>query len=97
MNSESLILQENFGLKEVDISMNGFGLEGAKALGEAIKNNRTLLKLDAMFCRLPVHGSYSLSDGLQTNDILQQLNVSWMSMFYGNERTILVNVLQQST
>ena len=55
--------------------MNGFGLEGAIALGEAIQQNRTLLQLDASYCRLPLEGAAALAYGLQLNEALESLNV----------------------
>ena len=55
--------------------MNGFGLEGALALGEAIKANRTLMRLDASYCRIPLEGAAALAYGLQVNETLQSLNV----------------------
>ena len=55
--------------------MNGFSLDGAIVLGEAIKLNRTLLHLNASYCRLPVEGAAPLAQGLQSNETLQTINV----------------------
>ena len=39
-------LQNNRGLVELDLSWNGFGNEGAAAIGEALKYNSSLEVLD---------------------------------------------------
>ena len=64
------------GLKELSVAMNGFGEEGGKALGHALQENRTLLRLDASFCRLPLSSAAFLALGLENNDCLNYLNVS---------------------
>lgn len=43
---ESSILQENFTLKILNLAWNGFGNDGALAMGEALKVNSTLRELD---------------------------------------------------
>lgn len=55
--------------------MNGFGLEGAEAIGKALKNNRTLFELDISHNRVPLEGAIAIAHGLQTNDILKKLKV----------------------
>ena len=74
------------GLKYFNVSMNGFGTEGAMTLGEAISVNRTLQTLDVSHCRLPLAGAASLALGLQRNDRLQKLIVSlraeWRDIYY---------------
>lgn len=70
------IFQENYGLRCLNFAMNGLGLEGAVAMGKALKNNRTLLQLDLSFNRIPEAGAGHIAVGLQTNDTLQGLKVS---------------------
>ena len=56
--------------------MNGFGLEGAKALEEALRQNHTLLELNISYCRIPVEGAPHIAAGLENNDHLTHLDVS---------------------
>ena len=42
----SSVLQENFTLKILNLAWNGFGNDGALAMGEALKVNSTLRELD---------------------------------------------------
>ena len=69
-------MKENVGLKELAVSMNGFGLDGGKALGKALQSNRTLYKLDASYCRLPIECTGEIAIGLMNNDKLGVLDVS---------------------
>lgn len=68
------------GLKHLDLSWNGFGNEGALALGEALKFNNTLVHLNLNNNRITNEGVGMLSRGLEHNDTLQILQV-------GAERT----------
>lgn len=56
--------------------MNGFGREGADAIGKALKTNRTLLELNLYHNRIPENGVQSIANGLQTNDALKILKVT---------------------
>lgn len=56
--------------------MNGFGLEGAKALEEVLHQNHTLLELNISYCRIPPEGAPHIASGLQHNDCLTHLDVS---------------------
>lgn len=71
------------GLKHLDLSWNGFGNEGALALGEALKFNNTLVHLNLNNNRLTNEGVGMLCRGLEHNDTLQILQV-------GAEEVILV-------
>ena len=42
----SCFLQENFTIKSLNLAWNGFGNDGALAMGEALKANSTLKELD---------------------------------------------------
>uniref|UniRef100_A0A2C9K8P8 EF-hand domain-containing protein n=1 Tax=Biomphalaria glabrata TaxID=6526 RepID=A0A2C9K8P8_BIOGL len=57
--------------------MNGFGAEGGKTLGDALKVNRTLQKLDASYCRLPTECIGSIAHGLMHNDHLKIIDLSY--------------------
>ena len=42
----SCFLQENFTIKSLNLAWNGFGNDGALAMGEALKVNSTLKEID---------------------------------------------------
>lgn len=70
------LLQLNEGLKYLDVSMNGFGLEGARAMEDALKTNRILRELHCTHCRIPVEGAPYIAAGIQVNEALVKLYVS---------------------
>ena len=43
---ELCFFQENVSLKVLDLAWNGFSNDGALAIGEALKENSTLIELD---------------------------------------------------
>ena len=63
-------------LKYLDLSWNGFGNEGALALGEALKFNNTLLHLDLNNNRITNEGVSMFCKGLEANETLRGLQVS---------------------
>lgn len=67
--------QVNVTLKHLDLSWNGFGNEGALALGEALKFNNTLVYLDLSKNRISDEGVGMLCRGLEANDTLRTLKV----------------------
>lgn len=62
-------------LKHLDLSWNGFGNEGALAMGEALKFNNTLVQLNLNNNRLTNEGVGMLCRGLEFNDTLRVLLV----------------------
>lgn len=62
-------------LKHLDLSWNGFGNEGALALGEALKFNNTLVRLNLNNNRITNEGVGMLCRGLEHNDTLEILQV----------------------
>lgn len=66
----------NTCLKHLDLSWNGFGNEGALALGEALKFNNTLVHLNLNNNRITNEGIGMLCRGLEHNDTLQILQVN---------------------
>lgn len=62
-------------LKHLDLSWNGFGNEGALAMGEALKFNNSLVYLNLNNNRLTNEGVGMLCRGLEANDTLQVLLV----------------------
>lgn len=62
-------------LKHLDLSWNGFGNDGALAIGEALKFNNTLVHLNLNNNRLTNEGVSMLCRGLEYNDTLQVLLV----------------------
>jgi Ran GTPase-activating protein (RanGAP) involved in mRNA processing and transport len=71
-----LFSQENIGLKHLDVSMNGFGIEGAQAIAEAIKINRTLLELDISRNRIPEAAGSVLGQSLKVNETMKVFKVN---------------------
>lgn len=68
--------QVNMTLKYLDLSWNGFGNEGALALGEALKFNNTLLHLNLNNNRITNEGVGMFCKGLEANETLRVLHVS---------------------
>ncbi|XP_072479271.1 leucine-rich repeat-containing protein 74A isoform X1 [Notamacropus eugenii] len=68
--------QVNITLKTLDVSWNGFGNEGAQALGEALKVNSTLAYLDISSNHLNNEGAIKLGKGLELNETLRILKMS---------------------
>jgi hypothetical protein len=60
--------------------MNGFGLEGARALEGALKENKYLTDLNISYCRIPDEAAVHIAGGLQHNDTLEKLNVTEYSV-----------------
>ena len=76
MASNFCQLQENYGLKELYLHWNGFGVEGAKAMGHALKHNQCLEELDLSHNRIPEEGAMYLASGIVVNDQLRALKVA---------------------
>lgn len=55
--------------------MNGFGLDGARAMGHALKHNQSLEDLDLSANRIPSEGAVEIAKGLKVNEILQIIRV----------------------
>lgn len=62
-------------LRHLDLSWNGFSNEGAKALGDALKENSTLTVLDLSSNRINTIGADHLAKGLSQNESLKVLKV----------------------
>ena len=75
------------GLRKLNLSWNGFGQAGCLALGQALKENRTLKELDIASNRLTVEAVGGLMKGLQEND---GLNILRVSMYMCLHKTISV-------
>lgn len=63
-------------LKKLDVSMNGFGNEGALALGDALRLNSCLVYVDVSRNGITNEGASKISKGLENNECLQVLKVS---------------------
>lgn len=70
-----LSLEVNGTLKILDLSWNGFGNEGALALGEALKVNNVLVQLDISTNHINNEGAEKLCKGLEVNGNLRILKV----------------------
>ena len=64
------------GLRKLNLAWNGFGQDGCLALGQAMKENRTLRELDIASNRLTVEAVAGLMKGIQENDGLTVLRVN---------------------
>ncbi|TNN51178.1 Leucine-rich repeat-containing protein 74B [Liparis tanakae] len=63
----------NISLRAVDLTFNGFGGEGAVALGRALKENAALEELDVSNNRIPPEGALHLATGLKRNNTIKSL------------------------
>ena len=63
-------------MKELYLHWNGFGVEGAKAMGHALKHNQCLEELDLSHNRIPEEGAMYLASGIAVNDQLRALKVA---------------------
>ena len=75
-------LKEDDTLQELDISQHFINVnyitnKGAIMIGEAIKVNKTLQKLDISYNSISDDGAAGISDGLKCNISLQELNMSY--------------------
>ena len=70
--------QENVGLKNLNLRMNGFGLEGAKAMAHALIHNRTLMELDLSHNRIPLQGAIAIGKGINCNEVLVTIKVRFI-------------------
>lgn len=68
-------LQTNKCLRSLNVAWNGFGREGAKALGEALPENTKLRQLDLTNNRIDANGMAMFMVGLRTNETLEDLRV----------------------
>lgn len=79
-------------LKHLDLSWNGFGNEGALAMGEALKFNNTLVYLNLNNNRLTNEGVSLLCRGLEFNDTLRVLLVGCQSCAVLSEHAIRLQI-----
>ena len=63
-------------MRKLNLAWNGFGQDGCLALGQAMKENRTLRELDIASNRLTVEAVAGLMKGIQENDGLTVLRVN---------------------
>ena len=56
--------------------MNGFGFEGARAIGHALKHNQSLEELDLSANRITSPGAIEIAKGLKVNDVLKVIKVN---------------------
>ncbi|TNM89340.1 hypothetical protein fugu_003574 [Takifugu bimaculatus] len=65
----------NIFLRSVDLSFNGFGKEGAVALGQALRENEVLEELNVSNNRIPPEGAIHLALGLKHNKTIRILQI----------------------
>ena len=71
----SWFLQENYGLKSLNLSMNGLGDPGAAAIGVGLRVNQCLTELNISNNRITQAGAMDIAKGVATNDCLNILKV----------------------
>lgn len=69
------LFKENYGLTDMKLAMNGFGYEGARAMGHALKHNQSLATLDLSCNRINPPGAIEIAKGLKVNESLAMLKV----------------------
>ena len=57
------------------MSWNGFGYEGALALGKLIQFNKTLLEIDTSYNHINWNGATLIGEGLMCNKTLDTIKV----------------------
>lgn len=82
-------------LKHLDLSWNGFGNEGALAMGEALKFNNSLVHLNLNNNRVTNEGIGMLCKGLEANDTLRVLLLAYNSLTVEGALA-LVNVVKNT-
>ena len=75
MSSHSVLFQENIRLLKVDLSWNGFGVDGAQALGGTLGENPMLERLNLAGNRMSDVAIMHIATGLSRNEGLLELNV----------------------
>ena len=68
-------LQENYGLKYLNLAMNGLADDGAKLIGQALKANQCLVDLNISSNRITTEGAIEIARGIEVNETLQTLRV----------------------
>jgi predicted nucleic acid-binding Zn finger protein len=75
-------------MSSINLSWNGIGNDGAKALGDALKLNAALEVLDITNNRIMTEGSVYLGKGLAVNESLKTLKVT---LFYYDFHEYVIN------
>ncbi|KAG8126352.1 hypothetical protein E2320_021441 [Naja naja] len=88
--------QANGTLKILNLSWNGFGNEGAFALGEALKVNTMLAELDISNNHISNEGAIKLSKGLEMNGSLRILKMSQNLLTVEGASALLMSIRKNS-
>ena len=75
--------QENTSLRKVDLSWNGFHIDGSEAVGKALQHNTTLQELSLATNRIDLESLSNLISGLKHNNTIKKLDVSQYLMVVG--------------
>ena len=85
INYSFSFVQDNIGMKVLNVSWNGFGEEGSMAMGVALKTC-TLTELDMSNNRVGAEGFVAMVTALKNNDDLKKLIVSlWVIVLSVND------------
>lgn len=69
-SSLCVLQQDNRGLLNLHLSMNGLGSEGAIGIGNSLKYNKTLLQLDISANRINIEGAIHIAKGKIYHNII---------------------------
>jgi Ran GTPase-activating protein (RanGAP) involved in mRNA processing and transport len=78
----TILLQDNVELLEVNLSWNGIGEEGSIAFGKHLQKNHTLRILDISYSRINLLHLGHVLKGLKYNDTLDTLKVNMSDMYF---------------
>ena len=69
-------LNENGKLTKIDVSDNGIGLAGGKALGELLERAKSLKQADFSWNAVGARGTFDIAQGLKSSSLVR-LNLAW--------------------
>ena len=90
------MLQANTALKELDLSRNEIGDEGARELAKMLQANTALKELDLSRNEIGHEGAHELAKMLQANTALKELDLSWNGIGHKGA-CIIAKMLQVNT
>ena len=82
----TLFFQENIRLLKVDLSWNGFGVDGAQALGGTLAENPVLERLNLAGNRMSDVAVMHIANGISRNEGLLELNVRLRTVHTGGSK-----------
>ena len=90
-------LSDNHTLRELDLSNNQIGSEGAVAVATMLKTNSSLERLHLGGCGIGSSGGVELGAALERNKTLRFLNLSWNALGDDGVRGLCVGLENNSS